>query len=61
MPMEKVQRLGGSGLNVVQLKIESGLAERQPWEERLNQPGVQGADFSKHSVGETEVNLRKDH
>jgi len=43
--MENVQRLGGSGLKRLwlRLKIESGPAERQPLEERLNQPGAKGA------------------
>jgi len=60
---EKVQRLGGSGSIVEhsRLKIESGPAERQPQEERPNQPGAWGADAPVASVGATEVNLRKDH
>jgi hypothetical protein len=42
--MEKVQRLSGSGLGRwPRLKIESGPLETEPWDERPNQPGAQGA------------------
>ena len=44
-PMENPQRLGGGGvpLHEGSLKIESGPVERQPLEERPNQPGARGA------------------
>lgn len=44
MLWKKVQRLSGSGPIVNRLKIESGPAERQPWDERPNQSGAQGTD-----------------
>ena len=45
MPMENPQRLGGGGVSFLKgsLKIESGPVERQPLDERPNQPGARGA------------------
>ena len=51
-PMEKVQRLSGSGLGCViaRLKIESVPPERVLREERPNQPGARRAG-SRQTVG----------
>ncbi len=44
LPMEKVQRLSGGGLNNFELKIESCPAEMQPLKERLvNGPESRGS------------------
>ena len=43
--MENPQRLGGGGVPQIEkwrVKIESGPVERQPLEERPNQPGARG-------------------
>jgi hypothetical protein len=54
--MEKVQRLGGSGLLLKEwLKIESGPAERRPGDERPNQPGASGVIMKRECPTNTSL------